>query len=87
MTSLSDHFPSPERPALEIIGERAYALHQDGVLAVFDSPRPEPEDEPILTLDLRHSLSPVPIEGNRLGNWTKALQMVPPSERKYPEHN
>ena len=38
---------------LRIIGQRASALLLDGVLSVFDSCHPSPEDEPILVLSLK----------------------------------
>lgn len=43
-----------ETPTLLIVGERASALLQDGMLRIYDSPRGAPlPDEPLLTLRVR----------------------------------
>ena len=55
--SLRDLLQS-ESPRLVIVGARASAHLQDGVLAVFDSTDPRPEDQPILVLDMNPSLDP-----------------------------
>ena len=54
---------SSESPQLLVVGERASALLRDGLLSIYKVARGDPlPDEPLLTLRMRHDVTPELVE-------------------------